>query len=103
MRKLALLALAACSCAWAPAATSPSVRPATGSAPETDPAEAAAMVLEAQDAPAEPEASAVREGFAWWDFDGDGVLTEDELTEIWVAHLDVNRDGVIEPSEWPAG
>lgn len=54
-------------------------------------------------APPEAERTApIADGFAWWDRNGDGVLTEDELTDTWIMRLDRDGDGAIARAEWPS-
>jgi hypothetical protein len=98
MRWIALLGLVSCACVSPATATrSAPIRPATGSSLPPPP-EPALRGRAPDPGEATPEAADV---FRWWDRDRDGVLTADELTEIWIAHLDRDRDGAITPSEWP--
>lgn len=53
-------------------------------------------------APPESDVPTASDEFAWWDRDGDGVLTEQELTETWIMRLDRNGDGVVARAEWPS-
>lgn len=48
-----------------------------------------------------PERDGERDGFDYWDRDGDGVLTVDELTETMISAWDTNGDGVVDRAEWP--
>ena len=94
---LALLGVVACACASPATATrSAPIYPATGSTPPRS--EPVLRGVAPDPSEAAPEAA---DTFAWWDRDRDGVLTADELTEIWIAHLDRDGDGAVTPSEWP--
>ncbi len=42
-----------------------------------------------------------RDAFDYWDRDGDGVLTVEELTDSMIAAWDTNGDGVVDRAEWP--
>lgn len=42
-----------------------------------------------------------RDGFDYWDRDGDGVLTVEELTDTMISAWDANGDGVVDRTEWP--
>lgn len=98
MRWIALLGWVTCACVSPIGATrSPPVYPATGSTTPTPP-EPALRGLAPRPIGAAPDEA---DAFAWWDRDRDGTLTEDELTEIWMAYLDLDRDGAVTRSEWP--
>lgn len=48
-----------------------------------------------------PERDRGRDGFDYWDRDGDGVLTVEELTDTMISAWDTNGDGVVDRAEWP--
>jgi hypothetical protein len=102
---LAVLGLTASACTAAVAPVRTDVVPASGVSPPDRNPELEALIEAAPPRSVSPVVGTNASGraFDWWDRDGDGRLTEDELTDTWVARLDLNGDGAVERSEWPAG
>lgn len=117
MRSLPTLALVCCACAAPGVPVSmtdrpPVIRPALGATPVDREVELSTAgpareeeaergrLAEVREPPDEEE-EAAPDAFAYWDRDGDGVLSADELTDITVAAWDEDSDGFVDRDEWP--
>jgi hypothetical protein len=100
--RIALLGLVtfACVSPTAPPRSAPN-QPATGSLAPSQ----ASAIEPRESRPAAMDGDETRrdevDAFGWWDRDRDGSLSEEELTDVWVARLDRDGDGAITRDEWP--